>query len=235
MTEAEKEYDEILNKMIEKIGGKEYCLKQLLSEGEHKDFLKKYLKKNKEKIYLNFTNHEEEIDIIHIEIASSLWNKYLFRIFLYDTKKYEMYEYNIRDKSMIKMEIFSNEIKNSDKLFPKSVFYKFRGGNVLWENYEKNVLKTGEEENSEEELYMKYFVKKMKCFKFIPKGEEIFGGEELKKVSKNEIFETFTLSDIYYYEFSEINGYMTFNTEDNLLIEKKFAKLFDENIIKKLK
>lgn len=235
-------YEQILDNLIEKIGGKEYCLRQLLCENDYKNFTHSFKKTHKknilQKIEELFSVNNE--NIIEVEIAQSFWNKYIMKLYFYDECNFRFFEYSIKTEEITEINIFDYGVDCEDsdnyKTFPKSFYSKLKGGNLLWEKYdmgqqEKNSEKTAQKIKEENEKFMD----KMKCFKFIQISEE----ENLNLQESQERFfdgnQRFMLDDIFYYKLPNVNGYMTFNEKKDILLEPYFAKLFYEKIVKKIR
>lgn len=236
-------YEQILDSLIEKIGGKEYCLRQLLCENDYKNFTHNYKKAHKTNIVQKITElYSVNIEnIIEVEIAQSFWNKYIMKLYFYDECNFRFFEYFIKTEEITEVKIFDYDYDDNDdsdnlKTFPKSFYAKLKGGNLLWEKYDK----TQQEKNSEKIAQKSKeendkFMEKMKCFKFITLSK----GKDLNLKESEERFfdgnQRFMLGNIFYYKLPNVNGYMTFNEEKDILLEPYFAKLFYEKIVRKIR
>jgi hypothetical protein len=121
------EYNTILNELIETIGGKELCLRQMLPESVYRTFIKKYREDNKEKI-MNLINSNTKI--IDADINSANWIKYFMKIFYYDSEKQVIYEYDIKMEKVTIEEIVLNGV---------SSFSKFKNGYMLEDLYKSHI------------------------------------------------------------------------------------------------
>jgi hypothetical protein len=242
--ESEKvnpEYNEIIERMIDMIGGKEYCLRQLLFEEDHKKFINKYRESHRDSILKKISKFYESVpfnesNIVDIETSSGAWNKYILKIFFYDKKNYRIFDYSIKYSKVEEVSLFEIDDDDETKNYSRSFFSKLKGGNQFWNEYNKML----EEKNSEDQTHKlqkekEYFVEKMKKFKFIPdddsKDIELEELEEQLKDGKTR----YELDNKFYYRLVGINGYITFNEEKDIMLEPAFAKYFYEKIVKKLR
>jgi tRNA splicing endonuclease len=240
------DYENILETLIEKIGGKEYCLKQLLCENDYRSFSHNYKNKNKksilekiEKIYEKNKDYEQ-INIIDVEISNALWNKYIMKFYFYDESRFRFFEYSVKTEEICEISIFDESIDYDEqedlKTYPKSFYSKLKGGNLLWEKYNR----VQEEKNAEKYIAKAHednakFMEKMKRFKFIQEED----ARDLSLIESNDRFfdgnKRFMLDGIFYYKLPDILGYLTFGEKQDILLEPFFAKLFYEKIVKKLR
>lgn len=238
------DYESILDSLIEKIGGKECCLKQLLCENDYKSFSHNYKSKNKnkilEKIEKLYEKDYNQKNIVDVEISNTLWNKYIMKFYFYDECNFKFFEYLVKTEEINEISIFDESIDYDEqedlKTYPKSFYSKLRGGNLLWEKYnrlqeEKNMGKyaaKAQEDNAK-------FMEKMKKFKFIQEEDS----QDLSlKESDDRFFDgnkRYMLDGIFYYKLPNVTGYLTFGEEKDILLEPFFAKLFYEKIVKKLR
>lgn len=240
---ADKTYENILDTLIEKIGGKEYCLKQLLCENDYKSFVNNYKQKNKSIIFEKidkFYENDKQKNIIDVEISNALWNKHIMMIYYYDDCNFRFFEYSIKSCCINEIPIFDESVDYSEnedsKNYTKSFYSKLKGGNLLWGKYnsyneEKNLEKyeLKAKENNEK------FMEKMRKFKFIPEDES----KDLNLVESNDRYfdgnDRYLLNGIYYYKLPNVSGFMTFEENKDILLEPYFAKLFYEKIVRKLR
>lgn len=240
---AQKTYENILDSLIEKIGGKEYCLKQLLCENDYRVFSHDYKHKNKKSILEKiekFYEKEKQKNIVDVEISHAIWNKYIMMFYYYDNYNFRFFEYSVKTEEIKEIPMFDDSIDYTEneeaKNYSRSFYSKLKGGNLLWEKYER----TQEEKNAEKyELKAKEdnakFMEKMKNFKFITEEEsKNFNLTE----SSDRYFdgnERYLLDEVYYYKLPNISGYMTFGENKDILLEPFFAKLFYEKIVRKIR
>lgn len=235
------EYNEIVDCMIEMIGGKEYCLRQLLFEEDHKKIINKYRENNRSSILKKISNFYESVcfdenNITDIEISSSNWNKYILKIFFYDTKNYRIFNYSIKYNKIEEVSLFELDDNDDAKNYSRSFFSKLKGGNHFWNEYNKML----EGKNSKEQLIKlqnekDYFIEKMKKYTYISnidsKNIEL---EELEEQLKDGKIR-YKFENVFYYKLVGINGYITFYEDKDIMLEPTFAKYFYDIIVKKLR
>jgi hypothetical protein len=233
-------YEKILDDLINLIGGKEYCLSQLISEGEHRNFLSGYKKDNRQKILDQISEFYDstvfdENNILDSEITNALWNKYIMKLYFYDQENYKFFVYLLKDQKVEEVMLFMND-SDEEKTYTKSFFSKIKGGNNLWEKYNK-ILEQKEVEKCVEKVQKdkEFFIKTMKNFKFI----EFENATNLELVEASEQYKDGKTRYIYdnkfYYKLVKIEGYVTFYDETDLMLEPAFAKYFYEKIVKQLR
>jgi hypothetical protein len=250
------EYNKILDNLIEMIGGKEYCLRQLLFEGDHKKFISEYKIKNRDFIINQIPKFYDsmpydEKNIVDIEISSSVWNKYVLKIFYYDELNHRFFEFSIKTNRVEEVSLFelSDDCDDDSKNYSRSFYSKVKGGNLLWEKYNKLLENKKMEEYAEKLQKEKImFAEKMKKFNFISTknknsdkdNNEI--SEELKNLNLIEAPDQYKdgktryISDNkFYYLLVGIDGYITFDESVDIMLEPYFARLFYEKIVKKLR
>jgi hypothetical protein len=239
--EINQEYNEIVDHLIEMIGGKEYCLRQLLFEQDHRDFVTKYRDKNREAIlekiskFYESTPYDKE-NIVNIEISSGAWNKHMLKVFFYDEKYHRVFEFLIKTNKVEEVSLFEYDEFDEGKNYTRSFYSKLRGGNLLWDKYNKEL----ESKNSEEQLdklkkERDYFVEKMKHFKFIPDDE--LGDIELEEAPEQytDGKTRYLYNNHFYYRLVGITGYITFSEKKDIMMESIFSKYFYEKIVSKLR
>jgi hypothetical protein len=245
-TESKKKYDKILDDLIEMIGGKEYCLRQLICEGEHKNFIKKYKEDNKKFILDQISKFYDSVpydekNIIDVEISNALWNKYIMKIYFYDKENHKFFEFSVKTSKVEEQLLFETLDTDCDnsanaKTYPKSFFSKLKEGVIMWEKYSK-VLETKNMEEYEEKVQKEkeYFLEKMKKFK-------IMDQEDLESVGLLEAPEQYRdgktryiANNIFYYQLVGIDGYITFDDGKDIMLDPTFARHFYEKIVKRLR
>jgi hypothetical protein len=172
-----QEYDKILGELIEMIGGREYCLRQLLFEGDHKKFISEYRKKHRDFILEQLPKFYDSVpydekNIVDIEISSGAWNKYILKIFYFDQEYNRIFEFSIKTNAVEEVSLFEACDDEESKSYSRSFFSKLRGGNLLWDKYTKILEEKKMEEYAEKlKKEVQFFNEKMKKFKFIPNND----------------------------------------------------------------
>jgi hypothetical protein len=242
------DYNKIVDELIDMIGGKEYCLRQLLCENDHKKFISDYRNKNRENIleqivkfydspHIRYNNK----NIIDIDISSGHWNKYILKIIFYDQENHRFFEFSIKTNKVEEISLFEAITGYDDedsKSYSRSFYSKIKGGSLLWDKYnkiseEKKMEEIVEKLNKEKQL----FAEKMKKFNFVSLDDakesnlELIEAPEQYKDGKTRYLN----NNIFYYKLVGINGYITLNEGKDIMLEPSFAKLFYDNIVKKLR
>jgi hypothetical protein len=235
------EFPKILDELIDMIGGKEYCLRQLLCECDHKKIVSEYKKKNRDFIlgqlpkFYDSVPYDEK-NIVDIEISSGAWNKYILKIFYFDQEYNRFFEFSIKTNSVEEVSLFEACDDEDSKSYSRSFFSKLRGGNLLWEKYNK-VLEDKKIEESVEKLKkeLQSFNENMKKFKFIPSDEigdiDLIEAPEQYKDGKTR----YLYKNNFYYQLVGIDGYITFHEEIDIMLNPSFARHFYEKIVKRLR
>lgn len=244
-TEINPEYNEIIDHMLEMLGGKEYCLRQLLFEEDHRKFITKYREKNIKNILNKISNFYESVpfeedNIIDVEISSGAWNKYLLKLFFYDKKHHRIFEFVIKTNKIEETSLFEFEDDDETKNYSRSFFSKIKGGNQLWNNYNKILEENSSEDNlNKMRKEIEYFKDKMKQFKHVSEEDELKLQEADEQYKDGKIRFLYKESEndepIYYYSLVGVNGYITFNETKDIMLEPVFAKHFYNKIVKKLR
>jgi hypothetical protein len=242
--ESNEKYEKILDSLIEKIGGKEYCLRQLIFEGDYREFTSEYRTNNRNHIFnlislLYESVPFDEKNIINIDISNTFWNKYIMKLHFYDQENFRFFEYSIKNDKVEEISLF--EIKNDDeevdnKIYAKSFYSKIKGGNIHWDKYNKLLEAKKMEEYAEKIQKEKdFFMEKMKNFKFINSNDigdiELIEAPEQYKDGKMR----YLYNKIFYYQLVGIDGYITFNEGKDITMDPAFARQFYEKIVKKLR
>jgi hypothetical protein len=235
-------YEEIVKYLVdEKIGGIEYCLRQLLYEGDHRELINNYKTENKNTIFEKISNFYEstqfeEKNFKDVDVLSGLWNKYMLKIYYYDRINYKFFEYSIKTDKVEEVSMFEIRDAEESKDYNHSFFSKIKGGNSLWLEYEKVLNdKKSEEQLEKVRKELMIFSEKMKKFKFIPDDE--LGDFKLEEADDQyRDGKTRYLHDKkMYYRLVGINGYITFDSDTDIMLEPIFAKHFYDKIVKKLR
>jgi hypothetical protein len=246
--QKEEKYAKILDKLIDKIGGKEWCLKQLIPEFEYRDFSSKYRDTHKknifEKIQKNFYDaHQfDESNIIDIEMSNSTWSNHIMKLYFYDKSTHRFFEFSIKNQIVEEISLFTTYDDDDDdepntKTYPKSFFSKIKNGNSLWDKYRKVLDSTQLDARlNRKQKENDYFNEKIKQLKLIDSDEF----EKFEKIKTPEQYNDgkirFIYNNVYYYEILGTEAYITFEeSKDILLEEPAFSKLFNEKIISQLK
>lgn len=242
------EYNEIIDHMLEMIGGKEYCLRQLLFEEDHRKFIEKYRNKNRNEILNKIAKFYESVpfdenNITDVEISSSVWNKYLLKLHFYDIKNYRIFEFIIKTNKVEELSLFEFDDDNETKNYSRSFYSKLKGGNHLWNDYnkilEEQILEKNKNKDKEE---LSYFIQIMKKFKHVSdedmKDTELVETDDQYRDGKKRYLlnDTENNKTFYYYKLvgAGINGYITFNEEKDIMLDPVFAKHFYNKIASKL-
>jgi hypothetical protein len=157
MQKYDERYTKILDDLLEQAGGKEYCLRQILTHWNLKIFNKGYLLKNrkkminmiKDKFYENLEFNES--DFINVEISTTLWNKHIFKFYFYDSKNHVFFEYSIKTDQVEKFQLFDGDDKN----YQNSFFAKLGNGNCLWKSYQESLVKKEDKKVDQNEEQVK--------------------------------------------------------------------------------
>jgi hypothetical protein len=240
---SNKEYEKILDELIDMIGGREYCLRQLLFEGDHKKFISEYRKKHRDFILEQLPKFYDSVpydekNIIDVEISSGAWNKFILKIFYFDQEYNRFFEFSIKTNRIEEVSLFEACDDEESKSYSRSFFSKLKGGNLLWDKYSK-VLEAKQMEEYAEKLQKEkqLFNEKMKKFKFIPSDElkdlgyELIEAPEQYKDGKTRYLH----KNNFYYQLVGIDGYITFHEGSDIMMDPAFARNFYEKIVKKLR
>lgn len=235
------EYSKLLDEMIEMIGGKEYCLRQLLCEYDHKKIISEYKKEHRNFILEQLPKFYDSVpydekNIVDVEISGGSWNKYILKIFYFDQEYNRIFEFSIKTNSVEEVSLFEPCDDEESKSYARSFFSKLRGGNLLWDKYNKILEEKKIEETAEklrEEL--RSFNEKMRKFKFISSDElgdmELIEAPEQYKDGKTR----YLYKNNFYYQLVGIDGYITFNEGLDIMLNPSFARHFYDKIVKKLR
>lgn len=244
LTQLQK-YDTIVDKLLEKIGGKEYCLRQLLPESDHRSFIVEYRNNNRknimkflqERFYKELVGDKEalfdENNFVDIDVNSAIWNRHIMKMYFYDTENNKFFEYYVKTGEVENVSMFEDD---EVKTYPKSFFSKIRNGNSLWEQY-KQILDKNQQEKYVEKLHKEreFFVENMKTCRFVD-NEEI---DALTFVKAPEQYRDgkvrYIANNVFYYQIFGISGYVTFESGTDLLLNSGFSKLFHDKIVKKVR
>lgn len=230
-------YEKILDTMLNLMGGKEYCVKQVVTENIHKKIINDFRNNNKQHIFSLFknfyTDNFDEKNIINVDINNSHWNNYFLKIVYYDTENFRFFIYNIKKNILEETSLFIND--DDEKNYSKTFFSKIKGGNNLWDKYEKHIEnKLSENEKSQNEL--NFFYDNIKNFQFInidDINENFNPHESLEQYQDGNI--RYLHNNIYYYKIVGINGFITFHNDNDLLLNSGFARNFYEKIVKQIR
>lgn len=225
-------YEKILDDLLNQSGGKEYCLRQIISESDYKKFSEEYKVNNRQTIFdkickLYDDDTYDETKIMNIDINASLWNKYIMKLYFYDTINHRFFEYYIKTEQVENVSLFEDD----NKTYSKSFFTKIKGGYTLWEEYEKFSAKQQQDKEVEKKMQtLLLFKEKVKKMKFVSitdfeqlnsnKAPEQYTDGKLRYLSNNH----------YYYYIGTLNGYITFEEGEDLLLNEDYAKLFEKKI-----
>lgn len=232
-------YEKILDDLLNQSGGKEYCLRQIISESDYRKFSEEYKNNFRSTILDKISKLYEqprredsydETKIINIDINASLWNKYIMKLYFYDTVNYRFFEYYIKTEQVENVSLFEDD----NRTYSKSFFTKVKGGYTLWEEYEKFSVKQQQDKEVEKKMQTLLLFKEKVTNKM--KFISITDFEQLNSVKAPEQYADGKLryisNDHYYYYIGTLNGYITFEEGVDLLLNEDFAKLFDKKIRK---
>lgn len=245
LTQKEK-YNRILDKLIDKIGGKEWCLKQLIPEFEYREFALEYRHVYRnyilDQIRKNFYDSMEFIEnnFVDVDVSNALWTSHIMRLYLYDQVNHRFFDFSVRTHQVEEVSLFEacedEDEDGNTKTYPRSFFSKLKNGNSLWEKYGK-ILEENQMTKHFEKMQKNrdHFLDKMKKFKLI--DSEDF--EELEAKKAPEQYDggmtRFVHDDIFYYQLEGIDGYITFNDGNDIMLEPSFAKVFYEKVVEQLR
>ena len=134
----------ILDELFECAGGKEYCLKQIISQHDYKKFIVKYVSENKQIIYdkikQTYTddNKFDMQKIIELEISETCWNKYIMKLYYFDTENLFIFEYSVKTEKIIQIPFFNDEFENKHS-YANTFLTKIKNGMKLWNSVEKRI------------------------------------------------------------------------------------------------
>jgi hypothetical protein len=229
-------YNTIIDNMIDQIGGKEYCLQQLLPESVHLNFIKEYSKKCREHVLDIIKNQFYENILFdssciqNVDINSVVWNKHLMKIYFYDNKNYLFFEYNIKTNTVVNVSLFEDD---DYQVYHKSFFVKLRNGNALWTQYTNNIEYEKHQKYIEKvKKNEEFFIEKMKDFKFL-NIDEIDLTDKMIKTRFPDDKNRYIDNNIYYYKCNDIDGYITFNSTEDTFLNRDFSKLFYDKVLVK--
>ena len=234
MTTINPDYEKILDDLLNQSGGKEYCLRQIISESDYRKFSDEYRTNNKSIILEKIQKLYGETPIIptnliDIEITPTQWNKHLMKLYFYDTVNHRFFEYSIKTIQAENVSMFEDD----NGTYQKSFFNKVKGGYALWEQYNQPLIERQREQEIEKRaellLLFKEKIKKMKLtssddFDAIAsiKAPDQYTDGRVRYISNNQ----------YYYHIADLNGYVTFEEGNDLLADDAFSKLFNEKVLK---
>lgn len=215
-------YNTILDNLVEMVGGKEYCIKNLISETDYKMFLNEYRNKKETFIYNlleKFYPNYDKSNIIEVDVLSNYWIPYFMKLHYYDYVHFKFFEFSIKNNTFVEIPTFST----NELIISKSFYLKIRNGYELFDKYENS-------KNANMSDDKKFFNDKMKICSHV---ESAVVEPVVIQYPDNII--RFTSNNIFYYQFPEIDGYITFHDEVDLMLEPIFVKNFYEHVIKKVK
>jgi len=253
-----KDFDTVLDELIDSMGcddysGKEYCLRQTISESDHRNYINNYRKTYRNEILNkissfyrdgeNFSDH----NFSDVDINNTIWTQHLFNIYFYDKINYRFFEFSLRSGDVEEVSLFKfcddNDEDEFSKTYPKSFFSKVKGGILLWETYSDHLneqlmekrekkLKQKREENEE----------KMRTFKFLD-TDEVDNLKENNELNLEEAPTQYSGGGIirylgngeFYYKLNRVNGYVTFGSKTDILLDPSFNKFFYKEVIEKIR
>ena len=251
-----KDFNTVLDELIDSMGcedysGKEYCLRQTISESDHRKYIREYQKTYRDNLlnkissfYRDGENFSED-NFTEVDINNTIWTQHLFNIYFYDKVNYRFFEFSMKTNDIEEVSLFKFCDDDDDELsktYPKSFFSKIKGGILLWENYSdylneimmekrEKKLKQKREENEE----------KMKNFKFLD-TDEIDNLKENNELNLEEAPTQYSGGGItrylgngeFYYKLRKVNGYVTFGNEVDILLDPSFNKFFYKEVLEKI-
>lgn len=232
-------YNEILDKLIDASGGKEYCLTQILTETVYNQFVKSFykehekmiLEKIEEQFYTDGTIFDEK-NMINVEINRTCWNKYIMKIYVYDRVNFKLFVYYVKTEKVENVQLFDD----NTCVFARSFYPKLKDNNILWEEYERYINR------DEIELEKKQFIQDSELFLKKINNLKHINNETFKTLNQNKAENQqrdgcirYLSNNIFYYYFTSIDGYLTFEDTDDLLLNKGFARLFHTKILGNIK
>jgi hypothetical protein len=228
-----EEFENVLDTLIDQYGGKEYCLSQVLSESEYRNFYKEYRTNNRQVILDKISKLYEsggfdEANIIDIEINSSIWRDYIMKLYFYDKVNYRFFEYNIKTDQVVNYTTF----ENSTKTYVKSFYTKIKWGNMLWDEFEKYLTKLKEEEQIEnEKRYRLFFLEKIKKMKMLTDTEFAKLDAVKAPIQYRDAMARYICDNKYYYKHIRYRDYITFEESEDLPIVHEVFRVLDEKKI----
>lgn len=237
MTQLDDRYTKILDDLMDKSGGKEYCLRQILTESDYKRFVEEYRTTHKKAIFDQIQQkfykdtQFDENNISNVDVSQSQWNKYIMKLYFYDNSNHKFFEYYVKTDQVENVPLFQDD----REVFTASFFSKLRNGNTLWDKYSKDrediKMKKEAERLATQSLL---FREKLKQLKHVPENEFT----QLKSVKLTEQHpdnrQRYVHNNHFYYYIEELDGYITFEEGEDLLLNKAFAAVFNERVLKKL-
>jgi hypothetical protein len=235
----EEKYEKILDCLLKASGGKEYCLRQVLTEFDYNQFSKDYRQDHRQDIYNRISERFyqdgtvfDEGNIADIEISKTCWNKFIMKLYFYDTVNYKLFEYYIKTDKIENTSLF----EDNDKVFSKSFFPKMRNGNALWDEY-KDFLEKEEREKemariAKDHAFFKEQVNKLKHL-------DMDEFDELNSIKAPDQYRDgcvrYLADNHYYYLIVGVDGYLTFEMGEDLLLNRGFSSLFYKKVVQKLR
>ncbi len=240
MAQLDERYLKILDDLLDKSGGKEYCLKQILTESDYKRFAEEYKKEHKkdifdriqEKFYKTESGTRfDENNFANLEISQSQWNRYIMKFYFYDNVNHRIFEYYVKTDQIENVPLFQDE----RDVFSGSFFSKLKNGNTLWDKFSRDMeeirIKKEVEKMTSQNLV---FREKLKRLKFLE--EDAFS--ELKSIKLTEQHpdkhQRYVYDNHFYYYVEELDGYVTFQEGEDLLLNSAFLTVFNEKVVRKL-
>lgn len=238
---SKERYNAILDGLIEELGGKEWCLKQLISESLYNNFANNYQEVHHDLIlnlieekYYKFVNMDfSKENFKKLDVLSGVWIKYIMNLYFYDVVNNRIFEFSIKKHTVTEIDIFEDE---DNKIQAKSFFSKIKNGNSLWEKYKKTLDESNSEKiNKENEENTENFINHMKKFRMIDEDEVDSLNLLEAPLQYNDGKNRFLSNNVYYYQLAGIDGFITFDSGIDIFQDIPFSKLFYEKIISQLR
>ncbi|ATZ80465.1 hypothetical protein BMW23_0412 [Bodo saltans virus] len=247
-TIEEYNYDKIIDDLFECTGGKEYCLFQILPEHDYKKFVKKFIMEYGELIYKKieelYTKNDmifNKSSIIELEISSTIWNKYMMKLYYFDRSTHKLFEFNIKNNSACEISLYDSKIPSDSKAcrlfgghsYSSCFLTKTKNGSALWSEIEKeqNIRNKALDEAENERIYTEM----IQTCKFLTQDE--INNLQLIQTSLQykDFYIRYICNGIFYYSRSTATKespnkriYFTFGTASDYIARHGYGHIFNK-------